>query len=129
MTEDRPSERVVLQRIRNRIIEYLATTASVERQRDDGVPPVETINQWEDWVQPAWLPGYDPPTFSSAELDAIRKYHGVWDEVADSLPDDAVSIDDVAGSAYWQALCDAAREALATFEHRGKLPEDCEAPE
>ena len=49
-----PSERVVEQRVRNRVIEYLELTSSLAAQADyeKSVPiayvPYEVINQWED---------------------------------------------------------------------------------
>ncbi len=129
VARDNPSTRVVLQRIRNRIIEYLETTASVERQRADRVSPGETINQWGDWVNPSWLPSYVPPVFTLPERDAILKFHAVWDEVASSVPREAVIVDDVAQSAPWQRLGEAAQAALAIFATRGKLPEDHEVSE
>jgi len=51
---DGPSERVVEQRVRNRVIEYLELTSSLAAQADyeKSVPiayvPYEVINQWED---------------------------------------------------------------------------------
>jgi hypothetical protein len=53
---DEPSRRVVEQRVRNRIIEYLEPASSFEAQqqyeRDVAIAhvPYELINQWEDWV-------------------------------------------------------------------------------
>ena len=50
-----PSERLVAQRIRNRIIEYLELAASYAAQEEyQRVAPInvpsEVMNQWEDWV-------------------------------------------------------------------------------
>ena len=53
---DKPSRRVVDQRVRSRIIDYLELARSFEAQQEyeRDVPiahiPYEVINQWEDWV-------------------------------------------------------------------------------
>ena len=53
---DKPSPRVVEQRVRNRVIEYLELAASFQEQQEyeRNAPiahiPYEVINQWEDWV-------------------------------------------------------------------------------
>jgi hypothetical protein len=53
---DKPSRRVVEQRVRNRIIEYLELASSFETQqgyeRDVPIAHIsyEVISQWEDWV-------------------------------------------------------------------------------
>lgn len=50
--EPEPSPRLVAQRIRNRIIEYLELASSFEAQQHAPIAhvPNEVINQWEDWV-------------------------------------------------------------------------------
>jgi hypothetical protein len=58
------SERLIEQRVRNRIIEYLELAASFEEQRryEQDVPiayvPYEVINQWGDqvWIHPSQNP-------------------------------------------------------------------------
>ena len=53
--EDKPSLRVVEQRVGNRVIEYLelASSFAVQQEYERHVPlahvPYEVINQWEDW--------------------------------------------------------------------------------
>lgn len=55
--EDRPSKRIVEQRIRNNVIDYLDMAGSFERQREyeKNVPiawvPGEIIDQWQDWIR------------------------------------------------------------------------------
>jgi hypothetical protein len=128
-----PSRRLIDQRVRNRIIEYLKLASSFEDQLTYqrnvariGVDVVsETINQWEDWV-PA-----DPRThelsdvYTADEVRAVRDYHVVWDDVADRTPT-ALRLDAVQELQAWNELRQAAVAALAVFERRGPLPEDRE---
>ena len=79
---EQPSERVVQQGIRNRVIEYLELAASFEEQRDyQGAAPIadvvnEVVNQFDDWVHD--LP--DPSrVYSAAEVEELRAYEVVLD--------------------------------------------------
>jgi hypothetical protein len=125
--------RLVLQRIRNRIIEILDTMASFDEQRTyaQRVPicyvPYELINGWEDFVASPRPPHFTEPVFSSAECDAIEHFYPHWREAADALPEGFPPLEDVLNSRYWMRLRDAARQALAAFLIRGRLPEDAEA--
>ncbi len=126
--------RLVLQRIRNRIIENLGTMASFDEQRTyaQRVPicyvPYELINGWEDFVNSPRPPHFTEPVFSSMERDAIEQFYPHWGDAAETLPEDFPPLEDVLNSSYWMRLRDAAREALAVFLIRGRLPEDAEAP-
>jgi hypothetical protein len=126
-----PTRQVVLQRIRNRVIEYLELASSYEDQREyqSRVPihvPNEIVNQWEDWVQ---CPGdltFSEPVFSAAERDAVVRFHAVWDEVANNTPDPLPDVEDLFVTEEWRRLRDAALDALQVFRVRGKLSEDHE---
>lgn len=57
MEAEQPSDRIVEQRIRNRVIEYFEMVSSFAAQQayeEMGPPfvnvPYEVINQWEDWI-------------------------------------------------------------------------------
>ena len=86
-----PSDRVIEQRIRNRIIEYLDLAASYEAQAayQTSVPfvtvPYEVINQWDDWVpaDPGDL-ARNVGVFSPDEVRAMCEFQAVLDRVADS---------------------------------------------
>jgi hypothetical protein len=126
-----PTRQVVLQRIRNRIIEYLELASSFDGQREyqsrAHVPvPQEIINQWEDWVRGPSDPAFAEPVFSAAERDAVARFHKIWDEIASSTPDPMPSLDALFVTAAWQQLRDAALDALRVFRIRGRLPEDKE---
>lgn len=130
---DAANKRVIEQRVRNRVIEYLELVGSYEKQVEYSwkVPiayvPDEVINQWEDWVQ------HDPTAdvdisqvYSPPEVAAMRTFHHVWLEASDALPGDYPPLAEVHAMPEWVALRDEARAASAVFESRGKLSEDRE---
>jgi hypothetical protein len=132
--ESQPSERVVDQRIRNRIIEYFELAASNDDQLayEKNVPiahvPYEVINQWEDWVPAGPSKAVnDPSVFSAAELQEMQDFQLVWESTAAAVPDDYPHLSDVQALPAWDQLRQQAKRALRVFEVRGKLPEDREA--
>lgn len=136
MDESQPSERVVDQRIRNRIIEYFELAASYDDQLayEQNVPiahvPYEVINQWEDWVPSGPLTAVrDPSVFSASELHEMYDFQRVWESTASALPDDYPPLRDVQALSAWDQLRQQATRALRVFEVRGKLPEDREVAE
>lgn len=122
MSNHQPSERVVLQRIRNRIIEYLESVDLIAEQ----FGPFETINQWEDWVDVDRIAQFVDPVFTYDERAAIAAFDASWGEVADTLPDVEPDLESLAESSAWRLLRGAAAKALAVLRIRGKLPEDDE---
>lgn len=133
MNERQPSERVVDQRIRNRIIEYFELAASFDHQLayEKNAPiayvPYEVINQWEDWVPAGPMTAAkDPSVFSAAELQEMQDFQLVWESTAAAFPDDYPPLSDVQALPAWDQLRQQAERALRVFEVRGKLPEDQE---
>ena len=130
MSPDRPSARVVLQRIRNRLIEYFEVASSFDEQNDyqASAPiadvPAEIINQWADLVDDAHLKEFLPPIFSHRELQALREFHEVWECVAESLPDPLPALEDIQRLGPWTRLRGEAASALGVMMIRGRLPED-----
>jgi hypothetical protein len=127
--EAEPARRLVLQRVRKRIIEYLELAGSFDEQREyqARVPvhvPGEIINQWEDWVWDARDSAFGEPTFTAAEQNAMARFEGIWNEVAAHTPDPLPNLDALFLTTEWQHLRDAALDALRVFEVRGKLSED-----
>lgn len=124
------TDRIVLQRVRNRIIEYLDWSSSFDQQVDYQAAatyvnvPNEVINQWEDWVYPNWREHLIAPTFSPEEIDAIGQFYVVWDAVAAQTPDPLPILPVLHATAEWTRLALAAAEALAVFQVRGILAED-----
>lgn len=130
--EAAPTQQVVLQRVRNRIIEYLELAGSFAHQREyQSRAPVnvanEVINQWEDWVRGPRDPAFVAPVFSTSEQDAVAQFHHIWNVVADDTPNPLPELEALFDTAEWQRLRDAAVVALRVFLIRGKLPEDQEA--
>ncbi|MEQ8718455.1 MAG: hypothetical protein RIE08_12665 [Acidimicrobiales bacterium] len=127
-------QRVVEQRIRNRIIEYLELAASFEAQAacQRAVPRVnvaiDVVNQWGDWVRT------DPPTradlpdvFSDAEVETMGAYAEAVNAAAVVLPGGFPDLAEVQRLKEWESLRKTAGEALRVFEVRGRLSEDREA--
>ena len=126
-----PSDQVVRQRIRNRIVEYLELASSFDAQRAYQaavqVPvPSEVINQWEDWVPDPGDESFVQPVFSPAEQEAIASFHRVWEEVAAAIPNPLPQLENILVLLAWERLRGAAATALHVFMARGKLPEDHE---
>ena len=124
-----PTHRVVLQRVRNRIIEYLELASSFEEQRtyQSRVPvsvPNEVINIWEDWFSgDNELVG---PVFTREERDALDAFHRTWQNVAHSAPDPLPALTEVQSLPAWGELRASAADALLVLGRRGKLSEDHE---
>jgi hypothetical protein len=121
----------VLQRIRNRVIEYLELASSLELQlRYQTSAPVvvahEVINQWEDIVSVPVEDLFEPPVFSPEELDAARSFHEVWRSVADGTPSELPAGEVVSQWPEWQRLRHAAETAHGVFARRGLWPESTE---
>lgn len=134
MNERQLSERVVDQRIRNRIIEYFELAASYDHQLayEKSVPiahvPHEVINQWEDWVPAGPMTAVkDPSVFSAAELQEMQGFQLVWESTAAAVDDNYPPLSEVQALPAWDRLRQQAERALRVFEVRGKLPEDQEA--
>ncbi|WP_156739934.1 hypothetical protein [Occultella aeris] len=130
---ERPTKRVVKQRIRNRIIEYLELVASFAAQLTyEAVAPIvhvpyEIINQWEDWTlgSDPWLD--ESQVYTVEEKEALRRFQVVWDRAAEDLADDYPALRQVQAMPVWDELRREAEFALAVFARRGRLPEDQEA--
>jgi hypothetical protein len=126
--EREPSMQIVLQRVRNRIVDCLELSASVEAQRtfnSRGLDaPYEMLQFWDDWVGENWKRKLVSPTFSEEEIIEIEKVQLAWNEVLSSTPDPMPPLDELLLAPHWQRLCSAAHDALRTFNIRGRLPEE-----
>jgi anaerobic glycerol-3-phosphate dehydrogenase len=135
MADDAPSRRVVEQRVRNRIIEYLDLAASYAKQADYAAAappfvnvPSEVINQWQDWVP--LDPRTDPNpmhVLSAHEIRTMCDFHATWEVVADAVPNDHAPLSTVQELPEWDLLRRAATQARAVFAVRGAMPEDHES--
>lgn len=126
-SEDAPSPRVVEQRVRNRVIEYLELASSSEEQikyqerASIAYIPLEVINQWDDWVGDANEP---LGVYSPAEVEAMVAYQAVLERANEAIGDGWPSMREVQASPVWQAMRESAEAALTVFMQRGFLPED-----
>ncbi|GAB3080111.1 hypothetical protein [Pedococcus soli] len=131
--QDPPSRRVVEQRVRNRVIEYLELASSFEKQREyeRNAPiahiPYEVINQWEDWVyKDPREDGNLSDVYDKPESEAMGHFHAAWEAAASAVPNNYPPLFEVQSLPEWGRLCDAAASALSVFMRRGKMPEDHE---
>lgn len=129
--EPEPSPTLVLRRVRNRIIDYLALASSFDAQRayQQKAPvhvPNEVIEQWADWVTGPHDAALAEPTFSRAEQEAIAAFHHTWEQVVADTPARLPDLEALFTTAPWQRLRSAAGVALAVFAERGRFSEDPE---
>lgn len=130
---DKPSRRVVEQRVRNRIIEYLELASSFEAQQvyERDVPivhvPYEVINQWKDWVHKDPREDRDlSDVYDGAEVEAMCQFHAAWDDAVSAVSEDFPLLSEVQALPEWYRLREAAASALSVFMRRGKMSEDHE---
>jgi hypothetical protein len=124
------SAQLVLQRVRNRILECLELACSRDAQLAYQAPaPVsvanELFNQWNDW-----FPG-DPsslvdPVFTADERAALTRFHAALNKAADLVPHTVPDLAIFQTLPAWSIIQRAATEALCAFAHRGRLREDVE---
>jgi hypothetical protein len=84
------------------------------------------INQWDDFVDSDRLEWCVPPVFSCEEVEAMKRFHGTWQSVADATSRLGDPLEEIQKLAEWERLRDAAAAALSVFGKRGKLPEEQE---
>lgn len=128
-TMPRPSERILLQRVRNQLIDYLEVASSFRAQREyqEQAPQVqvslEIIEQWADWVGPDWAQQFTSPVFSESERQAIAQYQLRWDALRKCLPEPMPPLSEIQKNPVWEELRYAASAAYACFVRVGRLSE------
>jgi hypothetical protein len=103
-------------RLRARVLEVLALIGDREAQRkyQENVPhvdvPAELFNQWEE----SFFPADDQfrSAFNDAELDALRRFDLIVDEVSAQTPKQLPPLDAFIRTDAWQRLSEGARAAL-----------------
>ena len=105
------SDQVVLQRVRNRIIEVLDLFAD----DDCFLKAISNLEFWADWVSPESIQSFIPPVFTDDEVSEIRQVTLAWDHV---------HIESLQESLEWNSLSKSAKQALSVFMLRGLQPED-----
>jgi len=133
MSANRPSEQVVLQTIRNRVIDDLELAASYDKQRQyqDAVRFVNVVTEmvcmWaNDHVPEGWRKWLLPPVFTPEEIEAVARFDKVLNAVADAFQGQMPSLAEVIGTEPWERLRLAAEESLKVLQARGRLSEEVE---
>lgn len=128
---DRPSDLIVEQRVRNRLIEYFELASSYVAQNEyaKAAPPYvhipyEIIEQWEDWVPHLDLVLTDSNVYTSREKEVLSRFQSVWELTTKAIGDDYPSLEAVQAMPAWEDMRLAAAAALAVLAKRGRLPED-----
>ncbi len=126
MPPTEPSRRVIKQRIRNRLIEYLEMVVSYTTDP----PPFdlnEVLNQWEDWVPfPAIIVDFPAPTYTQSEAESLIAFAMAWDKLCSLILPTTTIETDVICKPEWLIFLGAANTALHTLAQRGRLSEDTE---
>ena len=127
-TNDQPSERVVLQRIRNRAMEAVEILAD----GDEGVRavgPSEYFNVFFDWIDDrspwAWRSW---ACFTPAEVQALDAVLKVVEVASESTPT-IMSTDELILSGWPTRISPIASDTLAIMRSRGVFREDAEEDE
>lgn len=118
------SERLLAQRLRNRIMEVLSIYSTEEDWKLLG--PDEVINQWEDNVDDSRIPIYVEPVFSAEERSELLRFHELWIQYCDATPKYMPPFEQIKKTDEWKELQNRAIELLTLFNVRGKLDEEIE---
>jgi hypothetical protein len=123
MDADHPSKAVVLQRVRNRVIEYLQMLCSYMVD-----PPPwnlnETLNQWQDWTDgPDKFP---VPPYTENERGLLDDVQIAWDRFCDVTPKVITDPEAEKRRPEWAALQSTAEKALGELVRRGRMSESDE---
>ena len=123
---DRISNKLLAQRLRNRIMEVLSIYYCDEDWASLG--PDEVINQWEDFVDQQRFAIFIEPVFTTEEQTQLKAFHAEWLQYCDTTPKSMPSFEVIRATLEWQQLKRHAGELLHLFKQRGKLSEDVEIP-
>jgi hypothetical protein len=119
-----PSKKLILQRVRNRIIEYFELASDFGAQEQFGANYI--INDWESWQDSALDTVYPDPIFTIAERNAMAAFDLTWHLAVSVTNADMPSVSELRTKLYWQELTASAASAFSVFMQRDKLPEDHE---
>jgi len=123
MSDTGVSRKVVEQRVRNRLIEWLEVLTSYETEP----PPFdlnELINQWDDWSPQS--SSYAADVYTAKEAECLSLVAAALEEfckaTAPLIPNEA----DELVKPEWTKLVLSGRSALSELHLRGRLSEDFE---
>ncbi len=120
------TQRIVEQRVRNRIIEYLLVVSEFED--DSGVLDLnDLVNDWEFNISGPFEPRhFSMRTYTHQEVEALKAVDAAWNRFSNATPatirDAAIAL----ALPEWVQFRTEARSALGVFLKRGKLSEDIE---
>jgi len=123
---ERPSERIVEQRLRNRVMESLVALS----QGNAGVRSVgvgeyieqffDTVNDDSPWHWRDWS------CFTPEEVEGLDAVHGLLKAACAATPHITTDDDDFIASGWPDRIQPAARKALDVMQARGRFREDIE---
>jgi hypothetical protein len=116
--------KLVEQRIRNRIYEYVTSVAEFPANR--GVWDLnELVNEWETNVDdPFDAQSFPAPAFTRDEVASMAEVHAAWSAFAEATPQTITDKPEAMRTPQWITLVEACRKACSTFSARGMLPEE-----
>jgi hypothetical protein len=116
--------KLVEQRIRNRIYEYVEYVAEYPANR--GAWDLnELVNEWETYVSdPFESESFKAPAFTPGEVAAIAEVHAAWADFANATPPTIKDEAQAMQSPQWPILVETCRKASIAFALRGKLAEE-----
>ena len=123
MSDTGVSRKVVEQRVRNRLIEWLEVLTSYEADP----PPFdlnELINQWDDWSLRE--SSYAADVYSATEVEHLSLVAAALEAFCKATPPSISMEADELVKPEWTKLVLAGRSALGELHLRGRLSEDLE---
>jgi hypothetical protein len=122
MSSNPVSARIVTQRIRNRIMEYLDLVATAEAGPRH-LKTSDIVNIWEDYVDMS-NPVFPSPPYSGGESESLMHFARVWDWFANQTEPWPDSYNELFSHPAWPPFRDAAAATLCVLHQRGPSDED-----
>lgn len=123
MNEADPSPRLVEQRTRNRLIEWLEVLVSYQSD-PPGFDLNELLNQWEDWSPDSYV--HPPAVYTQSEAEQLSLVANNWEAFCQATPKSISSEPGEFMKPEWAALVACAQAALAELMRRGRLSDEVE---
>lgn len=120
---DEVSDKIILQRLRNRVMDSLKMLS--DGVSVDEIGTDEVINIWYDYVDEEKLSFFREAVFTEQELDSITEMMKVMEANCKAVPSTWAQRD-VALCESWGNIVLSANKALSVFEKRGRFDEDRE---
>ena len=102
---------LVLQKIRNRIIELLDWFSDETKFSS----AVTNLEMWADWVQDNNIESFEPPGFTHEEIVVLNSVSLAWENI---------SLESKQSDLEWINFSSKCAEALKVLNKRGLLPEE-----